>query len=89
MHACIIKFYYIMQPPTVHCPTHTYALVVTLNGSVSYKQLFSQTESTMVANVTPDNLRDNTALNFKVQVKNPLSDIFDETHITHFCKSSF
>ena len=48
-----------MQPPTVHCPSHIYTLVVTLNESVSYQLLFLQTESTMVANVTRDNLQEN------------------------------
>lgn len=78
-----------MQLPTIHCATHTYALVVTLNESLSYKQQFLQTESTMVASVKPDNLHDNAALSFKVQVRNSLSEIFKETHITNFCKFSF
>ena len=78
-----------MQPPTIHCPSHIYTLVVTLNESMSYQQLFLQTESTIVANVTRDDLQDNALLNFKVQVRNSLSEIFEETHITNFCKFSF
>ena len=78
-----------MQPPTVHCPSHIYTLVVILNESVSCQQLFLQAESTMVANVTPDNLQDNVLLNFKIQVRNSLSETFEETHITNFCKFSF
>ena len=70
-----------MQPPTIHCP-HIYTLV-TLNVSVSYQQLFLQTESTIVANVTPDNLQDNALLNFKVQVRNFPSEIFKEVHIAN------
>ena len=78
-----------MQPPTVRCPSHIYTLVVTLNESVSYQQLFLQTESTMVANVTRDYLQENALLFFKIQVRNSLSEIFKETHIMNFCKFSF
>ena len=77
-----------MQPPT-YCPTHIYMLVVTLNESVSYQQLFTPTKSTvMAASVTPD-LHDNVPLNFKVQVRNSLSDTFYETGITRLCKYTF
>ena len=79
-----------MQPLT-YCPTHVYTLIVSglSNESEAYQQLFTPTESTMVASVMPDNLQDNTLLTFKVLVRNSLSETFYETSATMLCKSHF
>ena len=74
-----------MQPP-VYCPTHIYTLVVMLNETESYQQLFTPSDSIIVANVSPDYLQDNTLLNLKVLVGNTFSDNFYESGITNLCK---
>jgi hypothetical protein len=79
-----------MQPP-IYCPAHIYTLIVSgpdlFNETESYQQLFTPTESTMVARVTPDNLQDNSQLIFKVLIQNSLTETLYETGATIFCKS--
>ena len=79
-----------MQPPT-YCPAHVYTLIISglSNKTEPYQRLFTPSESVIAASAAPDNFEDNARLTFKVLLKNSLSETYDETGATIFCKSHY
>ena len=72
-----------MQLPTYQCSTHIYTLIIMLNETELYQQLFTLTDGTIVA---PEYLQDNSLLSLKVLVGNIFNDTFYETGATEICK---